>query len=126
PGVDPERSIFFVQSSVPEHTELAWIFASLASSGALERMTQFKEKSERHRENVNAGLFTYPVLQAADILLYKAALVPVGEDQLQHLELTRQIARRFNNRFGETFPDAEAELTPAARIMALNDPARKM
>lgn len=125
-GVDPEKSVFFVQSDVPAHTELAWIFNCLASFGALERMTQFKEKSELFRENVNAGLFTYPVLQAADILLYKASLVPVGEDQLQHLELTREIARRFNHRFGETFPEPEAQLTPGARIMALNDPTRKM
>lgn len=125
-GLDPQKCVFFIQSCVPEHMELAWVFNSLASLGALERMTQFKEKSERFRENVNAGLFTYPVLQAADILLYKAAIVPVGEDQLQHLELTREIARRFNNHFGETFPEPEAELTPAARIMALNDPTRKM
>jgi tryptophanyl-tRNA synthetase len=125
-GVDPEKCVFFVQSHVPEHTELAWVFNSLTGIGALERMTQFKEKSEQHRENQNAGLFTYPVLQAADILLYKAGLVPVGDDQLQHLELTREIARRFNHRFGETFPEPEAQLTPAARIMALNDPTRKM
>jgi tryptophanyl-tRNA synthetase len=125
-GVDPERCIFFAQSWVPEHTELAWIFNSLASIGALERMTQFKEKSEQFRDNVNAGLFTYPVLQAADILLYKASVVPVGEDQLQHLELTREIARRFNHHYGDTFPEAKADLTPTARLMALNDPARKM
>jgi tryptophanyl-tRNA synthetase len=125
-GLDPEKCVFFAQSDVPEHTELAWIFNSLASIGALERMTQFKEKSEQYRDNINAGLFTYPVLQAADILLYKAGIVPVGEDQLQHLELTREIARRFNSRFGETFPEPEAALTPAARIMALNDPIRKM
>jgi tryptophanyl-tRNA synthetase len=125
-GIDPEKCVFFAQSDVPEHTELCWLFDSLASLGALERMTQFKEKSDQFRENVNAGLFTYPVLQAADILLYKADLVPVGEDQLQHLELTREIARRFNHRFGDTFPEPEAELTPAARIMALNEPTRKM
>ena len=125
-GLDPEKCVFFVQSQVPEHTELAWVFDSLASIGALERMTQFKEKSEQFRDNVNAGLFTYPVLQAADILLYKADTVPVGEDQLQHLELTREIARRFNHRFGEYFPEPEALLTPAARIMALNEPTRKM
>jgi tryptophanyl-tRNA synthetase len=125
-GVDPERCVFFAQSAVREHTELCWVFNSLASVGALERMTQFKEKSEQFRDNINAGLFTYPVLQAADILLYKAAVVPVGEDQLQHLELSREIARRFNNHFGETFPEPKAELTPAARIMGLNDPTRKM
>jgi len=125
-GIDAEKSVFFVQSAVPEHTELAWIFNSLASIGALERMTQYKEKSEQFKESSNSGLFTYPVLQTADILLYKANLVPVGEDQLQHLELSREIARRFNNHFGETFPEPKAELTPAARIMALNDPTRKM
>ena len=92
-GVDPEKCVFFAQSDVPEHTELAWIFNSITGMGLLERMTQYKEKSEQHRENVNAGLFTYPVLQAADILLYKAPVVPVGEDQVQHVELTREIAR---------------------------------
>lgn len=125
-GLDPQKCVFFVQSCVPEHAELCWIFNSFASLGALERMTQFKEKSEQHRDNQNAGLFTYPVLQAADILLYKADLVPVGEDQLQHLELSREIARRFNNHFGATFPEPQAALTPAKRIMALNDPTRKM
>jgi tryptophanyl-tRNA synthetase len=125
-GLDPEKCTFFVQSAVPEHTELAWVFASLAGVGHLERMTQFKEKSEQFRDNINAGLFTYPVLQAADILLYKAGLVPVGEDQLQHLELSREVARRFNTRFGETFPEPKPELTQGARVMALNDPARKM
>ena len=125
-GLDPQKCVFFVQSSVPEHTELCWIFNSLTSMGALERMTQFKEKSEQFRENINAGLFDYPVLQAADILLYKAGVVPVGEDQLQHLELAREIARRFNNHFGSTFPEPKPELGPAARVMALNDPTRKM
>jgi tryptophanyl-tRNA synthetase len=125
-GLDPDLCVLFVQSQVPEHTELAWIFSSLAGMGALERMTQFKEKSEQFREQVNAGLFMYPVLQAADILLYKASLVPVGDDQLQHLELTREIARRFNHHFGETFPECQPALTTAARLMALNDPTRKM
>jgi tryptophanyl-tRNA synthetase len=125
-GVDPEKCAFFVQSYVPEHTELAWGLNSVTGIGALERMTQFKEKSDQFRENQNAGLLTYPVLMAADILLYKADVVPVGDDQLQHLELTREIARRFNHRFGETFPEPEAQLTPAARVMALNDPTRKM
>lgn len=125
-GIDPERCTFFVQSRVPEHTELCWIFNTLTSVGALERMTQFKEKSEQFRESINAGLFDYPVLQAADILLYKANLVPVGEDQLQHVELSREIARRFNQRFGDTFPEPEATLTQAPRLMALNDPERKM
>lgn len=125
-GLDPEKCVYFVQSYVPEHTELCWYFNTLASMGALERMTQFKEKSEQFRESVNVGLFDYPVLQAADILLYKAGVVPVGEDQLQHLELSREIARRFNGRFGDTFPEPKPELTPAARVMALNDPTRKM
>ncbi len=125
-GVDPERCTLFVQSMVPEHTELCWLFASIASHGALERMTQFKDKSEQYRDAISAGLFAYPVLQAADILLYKANKVPVGDDQLQHLELSREIARRFNHRFGDTFPEPEAELTAAARVMALNEPTRKM
>ncbi len=125
-GLDPERCVLFVQSYVPEHTELCWLFNTLASVGALERMTQFKDKSEQFRENVNVGLFDYPVLQAADILLYKADLVPVGEDQLQHLELSREIARRFNHHFGDTFPEPKPALTPAARVMALNEPTRKM
>ncbi len=125
-GIDPEKAVFFVQSRVPEHTELCWIFNTLTSMGALERMTQYKEKSEQFRENVNAGLFDYPVLQTADILLYKANLVPVGDDQLQHLELSREIARRFNQRYGDTFPEPEAALTKATRVMALNEPLRKM
>lgn len=125
-GVDPERCVFFAQSAVPEHTELCWIFNTLAPIGALERMTQFKEKSDQFRENVNAGLFDYPVLQAADISLYKAGLVPVGDDQLQHLELSREITRKFNRLFGETFPEPQPALTHAPRLMALNDPTRKM
>ncbi|MBI3929457.1 MAG: tryptophan--tRNA ligase [Armatimonadetes bacterium] len=124
-GIDPERSRLFVQSHVPEHTELAWILSCVAPMGELNRMTQFKEKSER-LESVNVGLFTYPVLQAADILLYKADTVPVGEDQVQHLEVTRVIARRFNTTFGELFPEPQAMLTRAPRIMSLNDPTRKM
>lgn len=125
-GIDPERSVFFVQSAVPEHAELCWYFNTLAPMGALERMTQFKEKSDQFKENINVGLFDYPVLQAADILLYKAGLVPVGEDQLQHLELSREIARKFNRLFGETFPEPQPALTQAPRLMALNDPLRKM
>lgn len=125
-GVDPDKAVFFIQSCVPEHTELCWIFNTLCGMGALERMTQFKEKSEQYREHINAGLFDYPVLQTADILLYKANLVPVGEDQLQHLELSRELARRFNSRFGTTFPEPEPGLTSEKRLMALNDPSRKM
>ena len=124
-GIDPERSLLFVQSHVPQHTELAWMLSCVAPLGELNRMTQFKEKSERV-DAVNVGLFTYPVLQAADILLYKADTVPVGEDQLQHLELTREVARRFNARFGETFPEPKPRLTKAPRIMDLSDPSRKM
>jgi len=125
-GVDPERSILFVQSDVPEHTELAWIFGCVTSYGDLSRMTQFKEKCE-HREFVPVGLFTYPVLQAADILLYHADGVPVGEDQVQHVELCRRIARRFNARFGDYFPEPEPlVLEKGARIMSLADPTQKM
>ncbi len=123
-GIDPERAILFVQSRVPEHTELAWIFNSVAPLGELERQTQFKDKAER-QESVNAGLLTYPVLQAADILLYKADTVPVGEDQLQHLELSREIARRWNSRFAEGFfPEPEARLTPTRRILGLDGQAK--
>jgi len=120
-GIDPSRAILFVQSQVPEHTELAWIFNTVTPMGDLSRMTQFKEKSKQNEENVNAGLFTYPVLQAADILLYKAVAVPVGEDQVQHIELTREIARKFNARFAELFPEP-AHLVPkdGARIMGLD------
>jgi tryptophanyl-tRNA synthetase len=116
-GLDPEHCTLFVQSRVPEHTELTWIFNCLSPIGDLERMTQFKEKSQLHREDINMGLLGYPVLQAADILIYRAGFVPVGEDQVQHVELTRRIARRFNNRFGETFPEPQEVLTPTSRIM---------
>ncbi len=120
-GLDPERCRLFVQSKVPEHTELAWIFNTLTPMGLLSRMTQFKEKAKRHAENVNVGLFDYPVLQAADILLYKGEVVPVGEDQVQHVEFTRDVARKFNLRFGNYFPEPEA-LVPksGARIMGLD------
>ena len=119
-GLDPNRCIIFVQSHVPEHTELAWILNTVTPIGHLERMTQFKDKSKQHRENINAGLFTYPVLQAADILLYKGEAVPVGEDQVQHIELCREIARKFNMRYGETFPDPMEILSEAPRIMGLD------
>lgn len=124
-GLDPERCILFVQSRVPEHTELAWVFNSVTPIGDLSRMTQFKEKSRQHEENINAGLFTYPVLQAADILLYKAVAVPVGEDQIQHIELTREVARKFNARFGPVFPEPQ-HLTPkdGARILGLDGVAK--
>jgi tryptophanyl-tRNA synthetase len=119
-GVDPERSILFVQSHVHEHTELAWYFSTIASLGHLERMTQFKDKSEQHG-SANLGLLAYPVLQAADILVYLADAVPVGEDQAQHLELTRDIAQRFNHRFGPVFPEPQTLLTRGKRILALDN-----
>lgn len=123
-GLDPEKSTIFIQSQVPEHTELSWLLTTLTPVGDLERMTQFKEKSGR--QGVFAGLMNYPILMAADILLYKAPVVPVGEDQIQHLELARELARRFNRTFGETFPEPEPYITRGARIMALNDPTSKM
>lgn len=125
-GLDPQKAIIFVQSHVPEHTELAWIFNSITPLGELERMTQFKDKSAQHKQNVNAGLFTYPILQAADILLYKANLIPVGEDQIQHVELTRDISRKFNNAFDKTFPEPKPSLTKIPRLMSLADPTKKM
>ncbi|MDI3340238.1 MAG: tryptophan--tRNA ligase [Sphaerobacter sp.] len=125
-GIDPARSILFVQSEVHEHTELAWILGTLATVGELRRMTQFKEKSKGN-ERVGAGILFYPVLQAADILLYDAAQIPVGEDQKQHIELTRDLAIRFNNTFGETFVVPEPDIKEAgARIMSLQDPTKKM
>jgi tryptophanyl-tRNA synthetase len=125
-GLDPEKAIIFVQSHVPEHTELAWIFNTITPMGELERMTQYKEKSEQHKENSNAGLFTYPVLQAADVLLYKATRIPVGEDQVQHVELMRVIAKKFNKTFGKTFPEPKPILTNSARVMSLANPEKKM
>lgn len=119
-GLDPEKCTLFVQSDVPETTELAWVFNTVTSMGALERMTQFKDKASQHQRNINVGLFTYPVLQAADILGPKANGVPVGDDQSQHLEMTREIARRFNFQYGETFPEAQTLYSPAPRIMGLD------
>jgi tryptophanyl-tRNA synthetase len=119
-GIDPERSLLFLQSSVPEHTELCWVFNNVTGFGDLERMTQFKDKSEHHPDHITAGLFDYPVLQAADILLYKAALVPVGADQLQHIELARRIARSFNHRWGNTFPECEAVQTTLPKLLGLD------
>ena len=118
-GVDPEKATLFVQSDVPEHTELAWILNSVATMGDLGRMTQFKEKAEQ-QASVNAGIFTYPVLQTADIILYKAELVPVGEDQVQHLELSREIVRSFNYRYGVTFPEPQARIGVARRVLGLD------
>jgi tryptophanyl-tRNA synthetase len=123
-GIDPARATLFVQSRVPEHTELAWIFNTITPLGELERQTQFKEKAAR-QESVAAGILNYPVLQAADILLYHADTVPVGEDQVQHLELSREIARRWNARFGEGyFPEPAPRLTPTRRIMGLDGQAK--
>jgi len=119
-GIAPDRCTLFVQSDVPEHTELSWIFGTLTPLGMLGRMTQFKEKSAQHRLNINAGLYCYPILQAADILLYKAGAVPVGEDQAQHLELTREIARRFNTRFGSIFSEPRTLLSEAPRVIGLD------
>lgn len=126
-GIDPEKSILFLQSHVAAHAELTWILNTICYPGELSRMTQFKEKSRTHEDNINMGLMDYPVLMASDILLYQANLVPVGADQKQHLELSRDLAIRFNNRFGETFTVPEAYIgKTAARIMSLADPSKKM
>ncbi len=122
-GIDPERSILFVQSHVSEHTELAWLFNTITPLGELERMTQFKDKSQ-HQESILAGLLNYPVLQAADVMLYRADTVPVGEDQIQHVELMREIARKFNARFGEYFPEPQALVGKARRIIGLDGQAK--
>jgi tryptophanyl-tRNA synthetase len=123
-GLDPERSIIFVQSDVPEHTELAWLFNAVTPVGDLERMTQFKDKSRRF-ESIPAGILNYPILQAADILLYKADAVPVGEDQKQHLELTRDVARKFNATYGDTFPETEPLIGEGVgRILGLDGEAK--
>ena len=126
-GIDPERSVLFVQSHVPAHSELAWVLNCVARMGELRRMVQFKERSRGETESVGVGLFTYPVLQAADVLLYQAHGVPVGEDQRQHVELMRDIAGRFNSTLGPTFVLPEAWIPEAgARVMALDDPTQKM
>ena len=123
-GLDPEKSIIFVQSDVHEHTELAWLFNAVTPVGELERMTQYKDKAQRF-ESIPAGIFNYPILQAADILLYKADAVPVGEDQRQHLELTREIARKFNATYGDTFPEVDALIDEnVGRIMGLDGEAK--
>ncbi|NMB06874.1 MAG: tryptophan--tRNA ligase [Tissierellia bacterium] len=126
-GLDPEKSTIFIQSHVPAHLELTWVLNSISYMGQLSRMTQFKEKSQRSEENLNAALFTYPVLMAADILLYQTDLVPVGEDQKQHVELARDLAERFNNRYSETFKVPEPLIKKeGARIMSLQNPEKKM
>ena len=124
-GIDPNRSLFYFQSQVPQHAELSWILGTMTPTGVLNRMTQFKEKAEAAGSNL--GLYAYPVLMAADILLYRANLVPVGDDQRQHLEMTRDLAERFNNRFGEVFPIPDVLIPEkSARVMSLADPTSKM
>jgi tryptophanyl-tRNA synthetase len=125
-GLNPKKCTIFVQSDVTQHLELAWIFNCITPIAYLERMTQYKDKASRQKENINMGLFDYPVLQAADILIYHAAAVPVGQDQDQHVELTRQIARFFNNRFGQTFAEPKTIHTPVPKIMSLLAPDKKM
>ncbi len=126
-GIDPEKSIAFIQSHVPTHAELNWVLACYTQFGELSRMTQFKDKSARHPENVNAGLFTYPVLMVADILLYQADLVPVGTDQKQHVELARNVAQRFNGVYGNVFTIPEPYIPKlGAKVMSLQEPTKKM
>lgn len=126
-GVDSKENIIFIQSQVPQHTELCWILNTIAKTSELERMTQFKDKAGQNKQNINMGLFDYPVLMAADILLYKTDLVPVGEDQTQHIELARTLANRFNQTFGNTFDVLEGYIdSNGSRIMGLDDPTKKM
>lgn len=132
-GLNPDKVIIFTQSEVKEHTELAWLLNTICPIGELERMTQYKDKSKKYKENINAGLLTYPVLMAADILLYKAQAVPAGKDQEQHVELTRTLARKFNQKFSsaktdeQTFPEPESMMSKfGAKIMSLQDPKKKM
>ena len=126
-GIDPEKSLLFVQSHVPAHSQLSWVLSCSTQFGELSRMTQFKDKSAKHADNVNAGLFTYPVLMAADILVYNADLVPVGADQKQHLELARNIAQRFNSQYSPTFTVPDPYIAKAgAKIMSLAEPEKKM
>ncbi|MCE9792065.1 MULTISPECIES: tryptophan--tRNA ligase [Shewanella] len=126
-GVDPKKSTVFIQSQVPQHTQLGWVLNCYTQMGELSRMTQFKDKSQKHANNINVGLFGYPVLMAADILLYQANEIPVGQDQKQHLELTRDIATRFNNAYGDTFTVPEPFIPElGAKVMSLQDPTKKM
>lgn len=130
-GIDPQKAILFIQSYVPEHTELAWIFNCLTPYGELTRQTQFKDKSQQQTDEsksgfISTGLLTYPILQAADILIYRANYVPVGKDQKQHLELSRNTAERFNHRFGEYFPVPEHKFTEIPKVLSLADPSKKM
>ena len=126
-GIDPEENLLFVQSHVPAHAQLAWVLNCYTYMGELSRMTQFKDKSAKHADNINAGLFTYPALMAADILLYQADLVPVGKDQMQHIEITRDIAQRFNSIYGDVFTIPEGFMPKSgAKIMSLTEPTKKM
>lgn len=127
-GIDPNKTTFFLQNHILEHATLAWVFQCITPLGELERMTQYKEKSEQHKTSSNAGLLTYPTLMAADILMYKPEAVPVGDDQVQHVELSRVIARKFNNRFGPTFPEPKHIVRDekTSRIKSLSDPSKKM
>lgn len=127
-GIDPHKSVFFLQNLVLEHATLAWIFNCITPLSELQRMTQYKDKSNEHKDSINAGLLTYPTLMAADILIYKPTGVPVGEDQVQHVELSRVIARKFNNRFGTTFPEPKAIIRDekTSRVKSLTDPTKKM
>ena len=126
-GLDPEKNCIYYQSHVPAHAELSWILNCFTYMGELSRMTQYKDKAAKHAENINAGLFTYPVLMAADILLFQSDIVPVGDDQKQHIELTRDIAQRFNNLYGEVFTIPEPYIKKTgARIMSLQEPTKKM
>ena len=126
-GIDPQKSLVFIQSHVPQHSQLAWVLSCNAQYGELSRMTQFKDKSSKHADNINTGLFTYPVLMAADIMLYGTHYVPVGGDQKQHVELARDIAQRFNNAYSETFVLPEPMIPKVgARVMSLQEPTKKM
>jgi tryptophanyl-tRNA synthetase len=125
-GLDPKKSVIFLQNQVHEHSELAWIFECITPLGELERMTQFKDKSAQNQKNINAGLLCYPALMAADILMYKPFAVPVGEDQTQHIELSRIIARKFNKQFGQTFPEPKNYALKPLRIQSLKNPEKKM
>ena len=126
-GINPNKSIIFTQSNVKDHVELAWLLGTITPIGELNRMTQFKEKSKKNKDYINSGLFTYPILMAADILLYKSEGVPVGKDQEQHVELSRTITRKFNQKFGETFKEPKSLiLKEGAKIMSLTDPKKKM
>ncbi len=126
-GLDPSKCILFIQSHIKEHSELAWLLGTVTPIGDLQRMTQYKEKAKKHPQYVNAGLLNYPILMAADILLYQTEIVPVGQDQKQHVELARTIARKFNNQFGQTFKEPEPRISKTgAKIMSLQNPSKKM